>query len=118
MQIKFYCENCGAQVPLNVERCPACRKIFFSVMCPLCKYEALPKEFRFGCPSCGYMSRRMKVKIKEKELSEKEKKKRRLSSFKKKRKRIQLPLWSYKLAVVALIASIIGLIILIIFTAK
>jgi len=65
MQIKFYCESCEEQVPINVERCPNCRRVFFAVMCPLCKFEDLPREFLYGCPSCGYMSRRMKIKTKE-----------------------------------------------------
>jgi predicted RNA-binding Zn-ribbon protein involved in translation (DUF1610 family) len=118
MQIKFYCESCGEQVPINVERCPHCRREFFAVMCPLCKYEALPREFRQGCPSCGYMSRRMKIKIKEKQKQEKKKKKTWIQSLRKKGKNVHIPLSWYRFAVTLLIMSIIGLIILIALTAK
>lgn len=118
MQIKFYCESCGEQVPINVERCPGCRRVFFAVMCPLCKYEALPREFRQGCPSCGYMSRRMKIKIKEKPATEKKEKKTWMRSLQKKSKRVSIPLAWYRFAVGILIMSIIGLIILIALTAK
>ena len=118
MQIKFYCESCGEQVPINVERCPNCRRVFFAVMCPLCKYEALPREFRQGCPSCGYMSRRMKIKIKEKQKTEKQKKRTWIQSLRKKGSSVNIPLSWYKCAVTLLIMSIIGLIILIALTAK
>lgn len=118
MQIKFYCESCGEQVPINVERCSNCRRVFFAVMCPLCKFEALPREFRYGCPSCGYMSRRMKIKIKEKSRTEKETKKTWIQSLRKKGRSVRIPLGWYKFTVAILIASIIGLIILIALTAK
>ncbi len=118
MQIKFYCESCGEQVPINVERCPGCRRVFFAVMCPLCKYEALPREFRYGCPSCGYMSRRMKIKIKQNRITADKKTRQWHGVSYRKKRAVRLPLWFYKVAVVFLIASIIGLILLIMFTAK
>ncbi len=118
MQIRFFCENCGEQVPINVERCPNCRQIFFAVMCPLCKYEAMPREFRNGCPSCGYMSRRMKIKIKEKAEGPRGRQRPWFEKVRRSQSSVHLPLWLYKAAVVFLIAAIIVLILLIMFTAR
>lgn len=62
----FYCQYCGAQVPINSSRCHNCNKEFESVLCPKCLYSGSSIEFQNGCPSCGY--------LKEKPLPKKEKK--------------------------------------------
>lgn len=56
MKTRFLCENCGKEVPFNVEICPSCGKHFRAVKCPVCELEGSPELFAQGCPSCGYMS--------------------------------------------------------------
>lgn len=51
---KFFCENCGAEVPENAKLCKTCGKFFISVRCPNCGRTGTSKEFKKGCPSCGY----------------------------------------------------------------
>ncbi len=51
---KFFCENCGAEVPENAKLCKKCGKFFISVRCPNCGRTGTSKEFKKGCPSCGY----------------------------------------------------------------
>ncbi len=60
----FYCENCGREVPAEVDRCPYCGKRFFSVKCPVCSYSGPASEFVDGCPSCGYLGAGGSAKIK------------------------------------------------------
>jgi hypothetical protein len=56
VQTRFYCENCGKDVPFNAEICPTCGKAFSAVKCPVCLFEGKPGAFLQGCPKCGYMS--------------------------------------------------------------
>ncbi len=56
MKVRFYCENCGKEVPFNAEICPYCGKVFDAVKCPICGYEGSPSEFSGGCPKCGYLA--------------------------------------------------------------
>ncbi len=56
VETRFYCENCGSDVPFNAEVCPSCGKIFSAVKCPVCLFEGKPGVFLQGCPKCGYMS--------------------------------------------------------------
>ena len=51
---RFYCESCGAEVPLEAKRCPKCGAGFESVRCPACGFTGEEKEFKSGCPSCGH----------------------------------------------------------------
>ncbi|MDR3275638.1 MAG: zinc ribbon domain-containing protein [Treponema sp.] len=53
-QPRFFCENCGAQVPLEAKRCPQCGRSFSSVRCPACGFTGEESRFSRGCPSCGY----------------------------------------------------------------
>jgi hypothetical protein len=98
MAVKFLCENCKYEVPLEDERCPFCGKTFYSVYCPRCHKEGLPHEFRRGCPRCGYMKEGVK------------------SSHHKSRRsggkgaQVFLPRWCYSAAALLLLAGIIGLI--------
>jgi ssDNA-binding Zn-finger/Zn-ribbon topoisomerase 1 len=50
----FFCENCGAEVPLHAKRCPGCGRFFSSVRCPSCGFTGEESLFAKGCPSCGY----------------------------------------------------------------
>lgn len=51
---KFFCENCGAEVPENARMCKACGKFFISVRCPKCGATGTHTDFSDGCPKCGY----------------------------------------------------------------
>ena len=51
---KFFCEYCGTEVKRNDRVCPKCGKFFASVKCPSCGLTGNPRDFRDGCPSCGY----------------------------------------------------------------
>lgn len=51
---KFYCENCGAEVPINAKFCRHCGRFFSSVRCPQCGTTGSPQKFASGCPVCGY----------------------------------------------------------------
>ena len=56
MKVRFLCEECGKEVPFNVEVCPSCGRQFKAVKCPICELEGSPDLFSEGCPACGYMS--------------------------------------------------------------
>ncbi|MBQ9630150.1 MAG: zinc ribbon domain-containing protein [Treponema sp.] len=51
---KFFCENCGAEVPQDARMCRKCGRFFSSVRCPKCGETGDASFFRNGCPSCGY----------------------------------------------------------------
>lgn len=51
---KFFCENCNAEVRRDAMICPQCGRFFASVRCPECGFTGTHKEFKNGCPSCGY----------------------------------------------------------------
>jgi uncharacterized membrane protein YvbJ len=51
---RFFCENCGAEVPRDEEKCPQCGKYFASVRCPACGFIGETAKFKGGCPVCGY----------------------------------------------------------------
>lgn len=51
---KFFCENCGAEVPQNAKVCRHCGRFFSSVRCPSCGTTGTNKTFENGCPNCGY----------------------------------------------------------------
>lgn len=53
-QAKFYCENCGAEVPQSARFCNKCGRFFSSVRCPVCGKTGSSNLFANGCPSCGY----------------------------------------------------------------
>jgi predicted RNA-binding Zn-ribbon protein involved in translation (DUF1610 family) len=50
----FFCENCGAGVPLQAKQCPQCGRLFHSVRCPACGFTGEEALFTQGCPACGY----------------------------------------------------------------
>jgi len=51
---RFFCESCGAEVPLNASRCPHCGRVFSDVHCPACGFSGPASLFSSGCPVCGY----------------------------------------------------------------
>lgn len=51
---KFFCENCGSEVPEDAKLCKKCGKFFISVRCPNCGKSGTSREFKKGCPGCGY----------------------------------------------------------------
>ena len=53
-QPKFFCENCNSEVRRDAMICPHCGRFFASVRCPACEFTGTHKEFKDGCPSCGY----------------------------------------------------------------
>lgn len=113
---KFFCENCGAEVPQNARVCKHCGKFFSSVRCPVCGTTGTPSKFANGCPSCGYAIGKGKNVIppaqKEKTASRKSKKallnainsRTPSSSYSKSRKSSDgsLPVWSF-FAIVAIL---------------
>ena len=53
-QAKFFCENCGSEVPESSKFCKKCGKFFSAVRCPKCGCTGHSSEFKNGCPQCGY----------------------------------------------------------------
>lgn len=51
---KFFCENCGAEVPKDARMCRHCGRFFSSVRCPQCGTTGSTNKFSNGCPTCGY----------------------------------------------------------------
>lgn len=51
---KFFCENCGSEVPQSARVCKHCGKFFSSVRCPVCGTTGTAAKFTNGCPNCGY----------------------------------------------------------------
>lgn len=51
---KFFCENCGSEVPENAKFCKNCGKFFSAVRCPKCGCTGRSQDFKKGCPKCGY----------------------------------------------------------------
>jgi predicted RNA-binding Zn-ribbon protein involved in translation (DUF1610 family) len=93
---RFFCENCGAEVPRNAKNCPKCGKFFASIRCPSCGFTGEEALFRGGCPVCGYSAPPETGKI----LPWPEKKKPPMTAG-------ALPLWVYAAAVLALV-SVLG----------
>ncbi len=51
---KFFCENCGAEVPGKARVCTNCGRFFAAVRCPKCGKTGSNNDFKKGCPACGY----------------------------------------------------------------
>ncbi|MDR2534840.1 MAG: zinc ribbon domain-containing protein [Treponema sp.] len=51
---RFYCDNCGSEVPQDARGCPECGRSFGSVRCPVCGFTGDVEIFESGCPGCGY----------------------------------------------------------------
>jgi DNA-directed RNA polymerase subunit RPC12/RpoP len=55
MKLRFFCEQCGTEVPKNTVRCPSCGRYFTAIQCPQCGFRGSEEDFAAGCPTCGYM---------------------------------------------------------------
>ena len=51
---RFFCENCGEEVPRDSKNCPKCGRSFASVRCPACGFIGKEELFLGGCPVCNY----------------------------------------------------------------
>lgn len=70
---KFFCENCGAEVPPNAKMCRHCGRFFTSVRCPVCGATGTNSQFANGCPVCGYAVGKGKKSTASEKISYKEK---------------------------------------------
>jgi hypothetical protein len=61
---RFFCEGCGAEVPLTAKQCPRCGRYFASIRCPSCGFTGDEGLFDQGCPICGYAARQDPVRTK------------------------------------------------------
>jgi predicted RNA-binding Zn-ribbon protein involved in translation (DUF1610 family) len=61
MKLRFFCEQCGTEVPKNTVRCPSCGRYFTAIQCPQCGFRGSETDFAAGCPTCGYMRPRETV---------------------------------------------------------
>jgi len=55
LKLRFFCDQCGTEVPRNTVRCPTCGRFFTAVQCPRCRFRGEEQDFAAGCPKCGYM---------------------------------------------------------------
>lgn len=105
---KFYCENCGAEVPESAKFCKYCGRFFSSVRCPNCGATGSSSRFSNGCPECGYAANGTSTSVATAGKIN--------SSFQLRKKKRQddspLPVWIYLLTVLAL-AVIIALVVMI-----
>ena len=53
---RFFCENCGSEVPRDAKNCQKCGRYFASVRCPACGFVGEEAIFKGGCPVCDYSS--------------------------------------------------------------
>jgi uncharacterized membrane protein YvbJ len=100
---RYFCEACGAEVSGGASTCPSCGSLFTAVRCPECGYEGRAPEFRSGCPVCGY-----RTKTKESLSSE---------SLRGGSKKRGLSPGFYRVAMVVLVALILGLLVLLVLHA-
>lgn len=112
---KFFCENCGAEVPENAKLCKKCGKFFISVRCPNCGRTGTSKEFKKGCPSCGYATGKNSFSSSEKTHNHSValnhifgQAKNFPSDKKNSRQENSLPTWIYLLTLGMLVAVMIG----------
>lgn len=113
---KFFCENCGAEVPESARFCKHCGKFFTSVRCPQCGAQGSASRFANGCPECGYAMGDSQSPLKK---SMEEKKTRRASAVRASRKTrpresraasrnsgdAALPIWVYAVTLAGIAAA-------------
>ena len=125
---KFFCENCGAEVPADAHVCKNCGRFFSSVRCPNCGASGSASKFAKGCPVCGYATDSGTFNIEAYSEEEKEEVRRRLSDAEQKKikgafaayelKRARgsgsaLPLWVYAVTLTVLfgvVAAVVKLV--------
>jgi len=95
---RFFCENCGAEVPRDEEKCPECGKRFASVRCPACGFIGEVAHFKGGCPRCGYSMTADSPSNAKTKLKAKTKRSKKTRKSKEKETEASLPLWIYILA--------------------
>lgn len=119
---KFFCENCGAEVPEKARFCKHCGKFFTSVRCPKCGSTGPSASFAKGCPVCGYAAggksipSPISLDSERRHLTRGEKKKLR-SAFSSAAGRMgarekegdgTLPAWIYAITAMAMLAALFG----------
>ncbi len=67
---KFFCENCGNEVREDAKICTHCGKFFTNVRCPRCGFQGSSRQFKNGCPECGYSKDKNILKYTEKSPAE------------------------------------------------
>ncbi|WP_315328639.1 zinc ribbon domain-containing protein [Treponema socranskii] len=82
---KFFCENCGAEVPADARVCKNCGRFFSSVRCPACGATGSASKFAKGCPVCGYATDSGTFNISAYSEEEKEEVRRRLTGAEQKK---------------------------------
>ena len=82
---KFFCENCGAEVPADAHMCKNCGRFFSSVRCPACGATGSASKFAKGCPVCGYATDSGTFNISAYSEEEKEEVRRRLTGAEQKK---------------------------------
>jgi len=106
---KFFCENCGAEVPQNAKFCKKCGRFFTSVKCPNCGFTGPSTAFSAGCPKCGYADGKNSIQGSETDLKMFED-----SPVPHRKKNYQtdnsLPAWIYVLTIGILSGVVIALI--------
>jgi uncharacterized membrane protein YvbJ len=96
-EAKFFCENCGTEVPQNARFCKKCGRFFSSVRCPVCGKSGRTDQFKNGCPHCGYaMKESANNKINK-------------NTLKMQKKDDDLPAWIYGVTIVILISIIFSI---------
>lgn len=53
-QAKFFCENCGSEVPEKSKVCKTCGSFLFLLDAQNVEQQELPLNFKKGCTHCGY----------------------------------------------------------------
>lgn len=120
---KFFCENCGEEVPEKARFCKHCGKFFTSVRCPKCGATGPSSAFAKGCPNCGYANGGRNIASPaynkdKRRLSNDEKKRlkaafstdaaRRISPARRDAANGALPAWVYAVTAAALSAALLG----------
>ena len=116
---KFFCENCGAEVPQNARVCKHCGKFFSSVRCPVCGTTGTAAKFTNGCPNCGYavgQGQKIDAPVQKEGRASRKSKKALLNAIdsrnpKFRRKRNAdgtLPVWSFFIMLLILIIAVIS----------
>ncbi|MDR2865374.1 MAG: zinc ribbon domain-containing protein [Spirochaetaceae bacterium] len=68
---RFFCDQCGTEVGVDVKACPYCGASFASIRCPRCSFTGEESLFINGCPKCGSAASSPKKKSKKKPPEEK-----------------------------------------------
>jgi uncharacterized membrane protein YvbJ len=100
-ETRFFCENCGAEVPRDEKKCPECGRFFASVRCPSCGFIGEQGQFKEGCPICGYSTA--------KPPSNSKKQKNQKNRSENRKPDVSLPFWVYILTAAVFTAILAAL---------